>query len=228
MFSLDLHTHTRFFHWGTQPTWFDSIGARLLYSIARHRGLDGVALTNHDYYRPYGRSFVRIPGIEITTTRGHVLVVGPDPPSSTEPGTLTPGETVDLAHDRDCAAIIAHPYRNSTVREVAESFDAIEVNGKHPRTREAVERLAEKHDLPLVGGSDAHFPFEVGRAYTAIDAEELSPERVVAAIRDRRVEPRVTDSAVNRFSRRFYHRIHTRKRILDQPAVDPPSDEDEE
>lgn len=227
MFSLDLHTHTRFFHWGTQSTWFDPLGSRLLCLIARHRGLDGVTLTNHDYYLPFGRSFVCIPGIEITTTCGHVLVVGPDPPTTTEPGTLTPEETVDLAHDRDCAAIIAHPYRNSTVREVAASFDAIEVNGKHPRTRKAVERLAEQHDLPMVGGSDAHYPFEVGRAYTAIDAEELTPERVVAAIRDRRVEPRVSDSAVNRLFRWFYHRIHKRKRILNQPGVGSPPSEDE-
>lgn len=127
MLSLDLHTHTRFFHWGTQSTWFDPLGSWLLCLIARHRGLDGVALTNHNYYRSFGRSFVCIPGVEITTTCGHVLVVGPDPPTSTEPDTLTPEETVSLAHDRGCAAIIAHPYRNSTVREVAESFDAIEV-----------------------------------------------------------------------------------------------------
>ena len=227
VFSLDLHTHTRFFHGDTQPTWFDPIGTWLLCGVAKYRGLDGVALTNHDYYRPFECSLVRIPGIEITTTRGHVLVVGPDPPTNTEPGELTPEAAVDLAHDRDCAAIIAHPYRNSTVREVAASFDAIEVNGKHPRTREAVERLAEHHDLPLVGGSDAHYPFEVGRAYTAIDAEDLSPEHVVAAIRDRRVEPRVTDSIVNRLFWWLYHRIHAHKRTLDQPGIGPPPGEEE-
>lgn len=231
VFSIDLHTHTRFFHWGTQSTWFDPIGTRLLCATAQYRGLDGVALTNHDYCRSYDGSTICIPGIEVTTTRGHVLIVGPDPPTTTEPEELTPEETVELAHDRDCAAIVAHPYRNSTVREVAASFDAIEVNGKHPRTQEWVERLAERHDLPMVGGSDAHYPFEVGRAYTAIDTDELSPESVVTAIRDKRVEPRIDNSLSNRVLRWLYHRIHTQKRNLDQPdwltpGVGSPPDEE--
>jgi predicted metal-dependent phosphoesterase TrpH len=230
VYTVDLHAHTRFFHGHERAAqFFDPVGVRLLAGTARLRGLDGVALTNHDYYRAFdlGESdasgsskspfAATIPGIEVTTTQGHVLVVGPDPPRRTTSGELTPEEAVELAHDRDCAAIVAHPYRNSTVRNVDAEFDAIEVNGKHPRTEEWVQRLAENHGLPMVGGSDAHYPIEVGRAYTKIEAGELSPEAVVEAIRDGRVEPRVGRGRFNRAVRRFYREIHEEKGNLDRP-----------
>ena len=96
-------------------------------------------------------------------------------------------------------------------------FDAIEINGKHPRTEQWVRDLAETHDLPLVGGSDAHYPFEVGRAYTKIDADEFSPEAIVSAIRDGRVEPAVHRGPFNRSLRALYRRIHEGKGYLQQP-----------
>ena len=221
MLSLDLHTHTRFFHGLTsRSTPYDPLGARLLGAVANWRGLDGVALTNHDYYEPLDTGSVEaVPGIEVTTTKGHVLVVGPDPPQFTRPEELTPVEVVEAAHERGCAAIIAHPYRNSTVRSVEAPFDAIEVNGKHPRTRVWVRELAERHGLPMVGGSDAHYPLEVGRAYTEVrmGPDEFNPENVVRATRDGRVRPSVGNRLPDRLIRRLYYSIHSQKRQLDTP-----------
>jgi hypothetical protein len=217
VYAVDLHSHTRFFHGHERAAeYYDPLGVRLLTEAARLRNLDGVALTNHDYYREFDVAGT-VPGIEVTTTHGHVLVVGPNPPSQTEPGDLSPEEAVEMAHDRGCAAIIAHPYRNSTVKEVDADFDAIEINGKHPRTEQWVRKLADTHDLPLVGGSDAHYPFEVGRAYTEIDAEEFSPEAIVSAIRDGRVESEVHYGKFNRALRTLYRRIHEEKDYLQRP-----------
>ncbi|RQG88789.1 PHP domain-containing protein [Natrarchaeobius halalkaliphilus] len=219
MYAVDLHAHTRFFHGHRQlGDRFDPLGVRLLARAAKRRGLEGVATTNHDYYTPLDppADVELVPGIEITTDRGHVLAVGPDPPAETKPGTLTPAEAVELAHERDCAAIVAHPFRNSTIRELEEvPFDAIEVNGKHPRSRPLVEALAEGRNLPLVGGSDAHYPLEVGRAYTIVDADRLTPTAVVEAIRDGRVGARVAHSRFDRLLRRGYRTIHRRKRVID-------------
>lgn len=221
MYTADLHAHTRFFH-GRQALGdrFDPLGYRLLMGAGRLRGLDGVATTNHDYYTVFSDSagVTSLPGIEITTTRGHLLAVGPDPPSETDPGELTPEEAVSLSHERDCAVILAHPFRNSTIRDIDDlAVDAVEVNGKHPRTRKWVTRIAEERDLPLVGGSDAHYPVEVGRAYTEIDADELTPESVVEAIRDGRVNAKVDDWLPHRLIRGLYHRIHQQKQHLDRP-----------
>ncbi|MBZ6495553.1 PHP domain-containing protein [Natrinema longum] len=238
MYTVDLHAHTRFFH-GRRSLGdrYDPLGVRLLTELAARRGLDGVATTNHDYYTPFDPApdVATLPGIEITTDRGHVLVVGPDPPRATKPGALSPAEAVALAHDRDCAAIVAHPFRNSTVRELEDvPFDAIEVNGKHPRSQPLVEALAAERDLPLVGGSDAHYPFEVGRAYTVVEADRLTPESVVDAIRDGRVSARVSRSKGNRLLRRGYRAVHSRKHVIDAfeeptPGVgQPPGEPDED
>jgi predicted metal-dependent phosphoesterase TrpH len=244
MFAVDLHAHTRFFHGVPRlGRAFDPVGVRLLARMAASRGLDAVVTTNHDYYREFdfggGKSgrggpsdhdgssnrdgaVAVLPGIEVTTTRGHALVVGPDPPARTEPGQLTPEETVELAHRRGCAAIIAHPYRNSTVREADADFDAIEVNGKGTDPTPWVEQLAENRGLPLVGGSDAHYPVEVGRAYTEVEAQHLTPESLVAAIRDGRVRPRVDRSPSQRLLRRAYKLVHGQKGWLSRPELQPP------
>lgn len=210
MFRVDLHAHTRFFHARPgRPTPFDPVGARLLAWYARRRGLDAVAVTNHDYHEPFAPAGVTfVPGIEISTTRGHVTVVGPEPPPRTQPGELTPAETVDLAHDRDCVAILAHPFRGSSVRRSDAAFDAVEANGKHPGTHARVRAVAERRGLPIVGGSDAHFPFEVGRGYTEVDAGELTPAAVAAAIRAGRVAPVVRARWTDRTLDPIYRAIH--------------------
>ena len=219
MYAVDLHAHTRFFHgrrrFGDR---YDPYGVRLLAWAASRRGLDAVATTNHDYYTRFDHTFDvdLVPGIEISTTRGHLLVVGPDPPAETVAGALTPAEAVDLAHEHGCAAIVAHPFRQSSLVDCAAvPFDAIEINGTHPATREHVERIAAALDLPCVGGSDAHFPFEVGRAYTLLDVDELTQEMVVDAIRGGRVEVRVRTGRFDDALRSFYRRVHRRKHDRD-------------
>jgi predicted metal-dependent phosphoesterase TrpH len=227
VFAVDLHSHTRFFHgFGPRPTVYDPLGARLNGAVARLEGLDGLASTNHDYCWTLPHSaLTTIPGIEISTTRGHVLVVGPDPPAGTNSGQLTPAEAVQLAHDRGCAAIMAHPYRNGTLPDSSASFDAVEINGKQLQHHADVEALARQRDLPMVGGSDAHYPFELGRAFTRIDAPRLTPESVVEAIRDGRVEPAVKKRPIDEILRPVYVRIHRwkarRASRSNAPADDP-------
>lgn len=225
-FTVDLHTHTRFFHgFPAVGRRFDPLGARMLGLAAAARGLDAFVTTNHDYYRdlsPGTTDVAVIPGIEVTTTDGHVLVVGPDPPVRTSLETLTPVETVEMAHERGCAAIITHPFRNSTVRKVEADFDAIEVNGKGSESDEWIHELAERRDLPLVGGSDAHYPIEVARAFTKVRSEDLTPRSLVDAIRDGRVEPRIDASPSQEILRAAYRLVHSKKGWLDRPSREPP------
>ena len=212
MFTVDLHAHTRFFHgFQAEPTAFDPIGARLLSRWGERSGLDGIALTNHDYHESFdgaGGDPQFIPGIEVSTTDGHLLIVGPDPPRRTEPGKRTPEEVVSRAHSNGCAAIVPHPYRRGRVRQSDAEFDAVEINGKHPDNAAQVRRLSESLDVPVVGGSDAHYPFEVGRTVTQIDSEELTPEAVVTAIQEGAVGVDVRDSAVDGLMRTGYESVH--------------------
>jgi len=219
VFDCDLHTHSRFFHRGPAvAAGYDPHGVRATLRVARSRGLDGLAVTNHDFFRPETVvSDACVPGIEISTTAGHLLVVGPNPPSRTDAGTLSPQEAVSLAHERECAAIIAHPFRNSTLRDSDADFDAIEINGKHPEHRRQIERIADERGLSLVGGSDAHFPFEVGRLSTRLDIDRLTPEAVVSAIQNGDVEPVVRTGPVFRLLGSLYTRIHQSKGQLPDP-----------
>lgn len=216
MFDCDLHTHSRFFHREPEvAAGYDAYGVRATLEMARLRGLDGVAVTNHDFFRPETLvSDACVPGIEISTTQGHLLVVGPEPPTRTVAGELTPQQAVDLAHERGCVAIVAHPFRNSSLREVDAAFDAIELNGKRPEHRRKIEEIARERELPVVGGSDAHFPFEVGRISTRLAVDRLTPTAVVEAIRDGRVEPIVRDGRLFRALRLLYRRIHSTKNQL--------------
>lgn len=215
MARIDLHTHTRFFHgFNSRATLFDPVGMRLLVRAARTRNLDAIAVTNHDYYKTHDvdtGDLTVIPGIEISTTLGHVLVVGPDPPTSTHPRQLTPAEAIEIAHDRGCAAIVAHPYRNSTVVGADVTFDAIEVNGKRSSTVDRLHALATEHDVPLVGGSDAHYPFEVGRTVTVVDQDDLSPPGIVRAIRNGDVEYRIDERHPTQILRHAYRVVHRLK-----------------
>lgn len=210
MFDVDLHTHTRFFHsWPGRPTPFDPVGVRVLAWMAERRGLDAVVLTNHDYYEPFEASGVTLlPGNEITTTKGHLLAVGPDPPSRTEPGAMTPAEAATLAHERGCACVLPHPFRGSQIRTTDAPVDAVELNGKHTGTHPEARELASELGVPLVGGSDAHFPVEVGRSYTRVDADELTPEAVVGAIREGRVEPAAKRHRADELVQRLYDAVH--------------------
>lgn len=215
MARVDLHTHTRFFHrFRGRPTWFDPIGARLLVAAARARGLDAVAVTNHDYFEnfdvPTGEVTL-VPGIEVSTTAGHLLVVGPDPPRWTKPGALTPAEVVETARDRGCAVVLAHPFRNSRVADAGVDVDAVEVNGKRSASIDRLEALAEGIDRPLVGGSDAHYPIEVGRSYTTVEGDRTTPEAIVAALRSGRVGYCVDEPLPTQLLRRAYEVVHRLK-----------------
>lgn len=215
MARVDLHTHTRFFHgFAGRPTPFDPIGARLLVAVARARGLDAIALTNHDYFEQFDVStggLTVVPGIEVSTTAGHLLVVGPDPPRRTKPHGLTPAEVVELARERGCAVVLAHPFRNSRVADADVAVDAVEVNGKRSASIDRLETLAAGLDRPLVGGSDAHYPFEVGRSYTTIEGDSATPAGIVAALRSGRVDYQVREALPARLLRRAYGVVHRLK-----------------
>ena len=77
---IDLHTHT-------YPKSDDSfIDINELIVEARSRGLDGICLTEHDSFWSQDEitvisarhNFLVIPGVEINTDSGHVLVFGLD------------------------------------------------------------------------------------------------------------------------------------------------------
>ena len=169
---IDLHVHTRYSHDST--TSLDEI-----VSYAKKRGLDGVAITDHDVVEgalklvQKAKELVIIPGVEVTTSHGHVLALNITRPVPTE---LSPFETIQIIHEAGGIAVAAHPtvlYKG--LRGCVDSnFDAIEVINASAfpffLSTYLSQKLAVRLDLPQTAGSDAHYASEIGFAYTVVDA----------------------------------------------------------
>ena len=159
---------------------------------AKRRGLGGIALTDHDNMRgiPVARRYIKehkldlvlIPGVEVTTSEGHLLVLGVEKPPEKK---LSPEETIEMAHDLGGIADVPHPYHpfRHAIGRIPDA-DAVEVyNSKHlfglANGRARIE--AKRRKMSMVAGSDSHFAETVGLGVTEIEAEDV--DSVLEAIR---------------------------------------------
>ncbi len=181
---IDLHVHTYF-----SP---DSvITPKDLFYYVKKRGLDGVAITDHD--RVDGalrmikeKSFLVIPGIEISSQNGHIIGLNVN---DVVPPELSAEETVERIHEAGGLAVACHPVtflKKSLKGSITSHFDAVEVINslafpfkysiRHSR------RVALSLGIAQVAGSDAHYGPEIGNAYTVLDSDS-EIENVIEAIR---------------------------------------------
>ncbi len=184
---FDLHIHSRC------SDGHDRVSS--IIDAAAKKGLGGLSITDHDslrgsetakkIIREQKLDLVLIPGAEVTTTAGHLLVLGiedlPQKERSIE-------ETTETVHEQGGITIVPHPYhpfRHSIGR--IPDCDAVEVfNSKHLfGLANARARIgAMQHHLPMVAGSDSHFADTVGLGITDIEAENT--EDAIEAIRSGR------------------------------------------
>lgn len=136
--------------------------------IAKKRGLDGIAITDHDILPKIEGAYDIdiIPGIEITTEDGgHVLAYYIKKPVKSKRFE----DIIDELKKQDCIIALAHPRdilrQHFTDEQIDDKrVDAIEaVNG---RTLLSGKIRSSK---PRIGGSDSHFYNEIGKAYTEFE-----------------------------------------------------------
>ncbi|MBS7611250.1 PHP domain-containing protein [Candidatus Bathyarchaeota archaeon] len=179
MFSLkiDVHVHTAY---------SDGRGTvREILKIAKFKGLDGLAITDHDclkgYFKAklYSSGLLVIPGYEVHTDAGHVLVLGLELlPSETR--RIRYEELVEWVRCMGGLTVLAHPAagRIKLNRWIRCKPDAVEIlNALYPLHGYFVHRglnVASKLGVPTVGGSDAHYPQNVGDAYTIVESDNPS------------------------------------------------------
>ncbi len=178
---LDLHVHTCYSCDATTTL-------KEVLTQSKKRGLDGVAITDHDTVegaRKLARSdeIVVIPGVEVSSLQGHILGLNITRPI---PLGLDVRETIRRVHDAGGVAVAAHPsvFYKRMMGRVASNFDAIEVinASAFPFSLSTYlnRRLASGLDLAQTAGSDAHYVSEIGFAYTLVDADEEVDEIVQA------------------------------------------------
>jgi len=189
---LDLHTHSHYSYDSWQSL-------RTILRTVRARGLDGIALTDHDVLAGALRladmaDFLVIPGEEIRTCAGEItglFLREPIPPG------LSPQETIARIRAQGGLVYVPHPLargvpsriRRAALEEILPQVDILEgFNARVPLSADdrAAQRLAEACGLAIGAGSDAHYPFEIGRGWVEIE-EFATPEEFLANLRRARI-----------------------------------------
>ena len=175
---IDLHIHSRYSPDGT-------LTPEDIIETARKKGLDGVAVTDHgtlqgglEAKKYETDDFIVIAGIEIKTDIGEVIGLF----LSKEIMSQRFQDVVIEIKAQGGLVVVPHPFdrmRRSAFRISEEEInfvDAIEgFNGRsvlQTYNRQAVA-FAEKHNLPVVAGSDAHHANEIGLAGIITDSKDI-------------------------------------------------------
>lgn len=185
---FDLHIHSNF-------SSDSSLAVDDILMQAVKNGLDGIAICDHNTVegslqgikraRELDLSLLVLPGTEVSTTEGHVLVLGVR--ENIQPN-LTPTETIRIAHQKGGVVIAAHPFKIRSLSivdgldmDAIETFNSRCIFGENMKAKEMALSLGK----PEVGGSDSHMLATVGLGYTDIDAEK-NEEAVLTGIREGR------------------------------------------
>jgi predicted metal-dependent phosphoesterase TrpH len=185
---IDLHVHTV-----RSPDAHTRIEE--LPEIIRARGLDGVAVTEHNNFDPpHFSDALIIPGIEVSSRDGHLIGLGV---KEGIPSLLSADETIKRIHDQGGIAIIPHPYDPVSARvriaQLNTKPDAVETMNADALSFHLSNWLARmearKFGLPEVGGSDSHIPQSIGDAYSVVESPSHDVEDILRAIEAGKVHP---------------------------------------
>ncbi len=182
----DLHNHTHY-------SKCSNLKPELLLKLVRKRGMNGIAVTDHNTIKGAlkvkklnkDKNFEVIIGDEVKTNYGDVLTYY----LQEEIKSREFFSVVDEVKKQDGLIAIPHPFRTSTnpelkfrypIEKIKNKIDAIECFNARmlPGNNEKAQRLAEKLNIPGIAGSDAHFRFEIGRAYTVFN-DNLSLRKAI-------------------------------------------------
>jgi predicted metal-dependent phosphoesterase TrpH len=201
---VDFHTHT-----SDDPKDYIGFSSEQLIDRAAERGLDALAVTNHDIVtfnrdlEEYAerRGLLLLPGVELTLSNKHVVVVNPDFREADDFRSLD--DLAGIRSDRNLI-IAPHPFYpgfrclGSDLEAHIDSFDAVEFSSFYNLfinpNKKAVQ-AAEHYRRPLVGSSDCHNIWQVGSTYSLVEAEKTIPA-IIAAVKEGRVEVATTPLSV--------------------------------
>jgi len=164
----------------------------LVEKLVAHNFIKVAAVTDHDTVKGLSvtqqlasayTDILIIPGVEISTPQGDIVVLGTE---EMPPKPWTVERVVDFARDSGCVSVVAHPYREYGLGDLARDykFDAIEViNGvSSPSSNKLAQDLTKLMGLPGVAGSDAHQPSELYNAFTEVQSS-LDMDEILKALR---------------------------------------------
>jgi predicted metal-dependent phosphoesterase TrpH len=187
---IDLHVHT------CHSLCSAFLPVRRIEKIALRRGLNGVAITDHNSIegalelKAMARKIQVIVAEEIKTREGEIIgyfLV------EKIPAGLPVKETIQEIRRQGGLVSIPHPFdtlrpsriSREALEEIISDVDMIEVFNSRDvfqeTDREFVEERKKRGVIPVVG-SDAHQPWEIGKSYAIMDEFE-TPQEFLAALR---------------------------------------------
>jgi len=191
---------------------------------ARRNGLDGIAVIDHNEIEGAKRlaevaPFPVIVGEEVVTREGEVA--GLFLRERVPPG-LSLEETVARIKEQGGLVYAAHPLARdapqSIGREALESIidrvniiEGFNARIRHESDNENAEEIARRHGIAVAAGSDAHFPWEIGRAGIEI-APFSTPQEFLENLRQAQIFGRRTPyifaglTYIIWYAHRFYRR----------------------
>jgi predicted metal-dependent phosphoesterase TrpH len=178
----------------------------LVERLLAHSFVKVAAVTDHDSVRGCRATvelasafpdILVIPGVEISTQHGDVVILGTE---ELPPRPWTPEVIVDYAKAIGGVSIVAHPYREYGMGDLARNYkvDAIEVlnGGSTQAANDQAKELAKSMGLPGTAGSDAHQLSELFSVYTKVEAS-LDIDEILGAIRKGSVSAQVARGSIH-------------------------------
>lgn len=201
---IDLHTHT--YPWSDDS----NLDIPELVRMAKEAGLDAICVTEHDWFWDKDalaklsreHNFPILPGVEINTEEGHLLVFGIEKYIFGMHRTEYLKRVVDEVGG---AMILAHPHRRQ-LHSTDDLYDAVEqccqnsvfhlvdiieaFNGRaSARQNKFSQELCRRLNLKSIGGSDAHSTSDMPSYATLFEREISNVEELVTELKAGRFRP---------------------------------------
>ncbi len=180
MLRAELHVHSTFSDGADSPVKIVRRAVELkldCLSVTDHDTVSG-SLSAMDYARDENLNIQVIPGVEVTTSEGHLLVFGVD--RDIEKG-MSFRETVEAVKRQNGVCVVPHPFQieRKGIRrpELFRYADGIEVfNAKYITGlfNQISKKYALKYRKPFTAGSDAHSTAEMGYGITLFNGDFIS------------------------------------------------------
>ncbi len=175
MLKYDLHTHTNY-------SKCSNLKPDVLLKTAKKRKLNGIAVTDHNTIKGAlkvkkinkDRNFEVIMGEEISSNVGDVLAYYIKKPIR----STNFFDIIDGVRKQNGLIVIPHPFRTSikpkfrlSLEKIKNKIDGIECFNARmlPGDNKKADKIAIRLNIAKTAGSDAHFKFEIGRAYTILN-----------------------------------------------------------
>jgi len=175
---LDLHSHSKYSPDAT-------IDPAKLEKILEKKGIDGIAITDHNTIRggieakKLVKNKIIIPGVEYRTDMGDVIGLF----VQEEIKARQHEEVIDELRGQGAIVVLPHPFDSfrKPAYTIADKVDAIESFNSRcafNSLNEKAAELAASLGKPQTGGSDAHFGFEIGNGWTELKGTELNGDDI--------------------------------------------------